>query len=189
MNKFSIIGTRAANGRFFFITSEKAPLELVLDVLKITHEDVKMNIFKGHIESEQGLIPQELLTLVQLSISWLKGLDSEDIVLSSIRNRISRLQKYIEATNVVEHKTSDDASVQLVTRSKGVVDTEKTVVSIGGFQFEMTEDEWDNIKKLVINSKKYEASIWFCTNFKTLPAFSIKIVDTIEAAINSGAPI
>lgn len=96
MNKFTAIGVHKNSSRLAYITSEKASLELMGEVMGIIHNDLSFEIFKGHVEHTGSIYPKDLLPDVKVSLAWFIELLGDNPN-PSIQRRIDKLNEYIKA--------------------------------------------------------------------------------------------
>lgn len=195
-NKFTAIGT-TVHGRHLFITSEKASLELMGEVMRITHQDATYSIFNGHVTSAYDAhVSQPLMEQVKKTLAWLRDLDSEDIVIPSIRDRIEKLNEYVsvieaplkETSNSelndirIEHIPSKTSDLEL----GGGLTSGMTTLSIGGIGFKMPTVKWTKVKFWISKQHQEEAVKWWAKYWGHEYSHAVKTIDRIKVAIELG---
>lgn len=94
MNQFTAIGA-ADNGTHLYVTSDKANIKLVEDVMKIIHSDAVYYVFEGHAKCTSDYFPDELLSLVKKYLHFLE--DTNKPLDARQTNEINKLKEYITA--------------------------------------------------------------------------------------------
>ena len=94
MNQLTAIGA-AENGTHLYVTSDKASIKLVEDVMRIIYSDAVYYVFEGHVKCASDYFPDELLSLVKEHLHFLEETDKP--LDTRQANEINKLKEYITA--------------------------------------------------------------------------------------------